>query len=327
MTDITVSSPLVARKPGAAAWLLPCAIAAAALVLPLVAPGFYLFQATLAMIYAIALLGLNMLVGYSGQISLGHGAFFAVGAYTTAILVDHFAAPGWAAIPMAAVLCFVVGFAFGLPALRLEGHYLALATFALAVAVPQLLKWKALEDWTGGVQGILLAKPEVPAGLPLSPDQWLYLCVLAITLLAFVAARNLLGGRLGRALVAIREQPIAAAAMGVDVSGIKTLTFGISALYTGVAGALSAMVVQFVSPDSFNFFLSITLVIGVVIGGLGTVRGALYGAVFIQFVPNLVDQVSKSATWAIYGVLLIVVVFLMPSGIEGAVRRLVRGRR
>ncbi|WP_038214135.1 branched-chain amino acid ABC transporter permease [Xenophilus azovorans] len=324
MTDSLPARPAAPRF----AWRQALAglAVAAALALPFVVQGFYLFQVTLAMTYAIALLGLNILVGYSGQISLGHGAFFAVGAYTAAILADGFGAPLWAGVPAAAALCFVIGFAFGLPALRLEGHYLALATFALAVAVPQLLKWKALEHWTGGVQGILLAKPEAPAWIPLSQDQWLYLMVLAVTAIAFAAARNFLDGRLGRALVAIREHSVAATAMGVDVAGVKTLTFGISALYTGAAGALSAAVVQFVSPDTFNFFLSITLVIGVVVGGLGRVSGALYGAAFIQFVPNIVDQVSKSATWAIYGMLLIVVVFTMPQGISGLVGRLLRRR-
>lgn len=322
LIDTPTAPPAVSRP--APRVLLTGLAVAAALALPFVLQGFYLFQITLAMTYAIALLGLNILVGHSGQISLGHGAFFAVGAYTVAILSDQLGVPLWAGVPITTALCFAAGFAFGLPALRLEGHYLALATFALAVAVPQLLKWKALERWTGGVQGILLAKPEAPAWLPLSQDQWLYLIVLAVMAVAFAAARNFLGARLGRALLAVREHPVAAAAMGVDVAGTKTLAFGISALYTGAAGALGAAVVQFVSPDTFNFFLSITLVIGVVVGGLARISGALYGAAFIQFVPNLVDQVSKSGTWAIYGALLILIVFAMPSGISGLVDRLLR---
>jgi branched-chain amino acid transport system permease protein len=131
------------------------------------------FQLTLVMIYAIALLGLNILTGYNGQISLGHGAFYAMGAYCAAILMDKLGVPYWATLPAAAVLCFAAGFLFGLPALRLEGLYLALATFALGVAMPQLLKYKALEGWTGGVQGIVILKPEAPWGLPLNADQWL----------------------------------------------------------------------------------------------------------------------------------------------------------
>lgn len=198
----------------------------AALALPFLLQGFYLFQITLAMTYAIALLGLNILVGYSGQISLGHGAFYAIGAYAVAILADQFGISLWAGVPIAAALCFIAGLAFGRPALRLEGHYLALATFALAIAVPQLLKWRALEGWTGGVQGILLVKPEPPHWLPVSQDQWLYLIVFSVTVVAFLAARNLLSGRFGRALLAIREHPVAAVAMGVDVAASRHLPSG-----------------------------------------------------------------------------------------------------
>ena len=130
------------------------------------------------MVYAIALLGLNILTGYNGQISLGHGAFYAIGAYVAAILMDKMGAPYWATVPVAGIVCLVVGFLFGLPALKLDGHYLALATFALAVALPQLLKNKHLEAWTGGVQGIVITKPDAPFGLKLNPDQWLYLFTL-----------------------------------------------------------------------------------------------------------------------------------------------------
>src|SRR6185369_16948871 len=149
---------------------------AAACALPFVLKGYHTFQATLVLIYAIALLGLNILTGYNGQISLGHGAFYAIGAYTTAIMIDQWSVPyGWT-IPVAGVLCLVVGFLFGIPALRLEGLYLALATFALALAVPQILKY--FEHWTGGSQGIVLTKPAAPSGVPLNPDQWLYFLTL-----------------------------------------------------------------------------------------------------------------------------------------------------
>ncbi len=218
-----------------------------------------MFQLTLALAYAIALLGLNMLTGYNGQISLGHGAFYAIGAYTAAILMDRFGVPYWLTLPAAAAVCLVAGFLFGLPALRLEGLYLALATFALALATPQLLKSKHVEQWTGGVQGIVILKPDAPFGLPLDQDQWLYFFTLAVAALMFLLAWNLLRGRIGRALVAIRDHPIAAEAMGVDISLYKALTFGVSAMYTGVGGALGAIAVQFVAPDSFTLFLSITL--------------------------------------------------------------------
>jgi branched-chain amino acid transport system permease protein len=287
------------------------------------------------LIYAIALLGLNILTGFNGQISLGHGAFYAIGAYVTAILMDKFGVPYWACVPVAGAVCLLAGFLFGLPALRLEGIYLALATFALGVALPQLLKYKHLEEWTGGVTGIVLTKPDPPFasvfGLALNPDRWFFFFTLFIMLIMFFLAWNLLRGRVGRALVAIRDQPIAASTMGINNALYKSLAFGVSAMYTGVAGALGGIAVAFVAPDSFTIFLSITLMVGMVIGGLASISGAFYGALFVQFVPNVADQISKAAPWAIYGILMIAFMYVMPTGIAGAVRlaraRLTRRRR
>ncbi|HSV60972.1 MAG TPA: branched-chain amino acid ABC transporter permease [Variovorax sp.] len=295
-------------------------VLAAACVLPFVLSNYRVFQITLALVYAIALLGLNMLTGYNGQISLGHGAFYAIGAYVAAILMDKFGVPYWATLPVAGAVCLVAGFLFGLPALRFEGLYLALATFALGVAMPQILKYKHLEHWTGGAMGIVIVKPEAPEWSGLTQDQWLYFVVLACVLVLFVLGWNLLRGRIGRAMVAIRDQPIAAQAMGVNTAMVKSLTFGVSAMYTGIAGALGAIVIQFVSPDSFNVFLSITFVVGVVVGGLASIQGAIYGALFIQFIPNIADQISKAAPWAIYGVFLIGFMYLMPFGVAGLLR-------
>ncbi len=292
----------------------------AACLLPLLVSNYRTFQFTLALVYAIALLGLNMLTGYNGQISLGHGAFYAIGAYTTAILMDQYGMPYWATIPVAAAVCLIAGFLFGLPALRLEGLYLALATFALAVSLPALLKYHHLEKWTGGVQGIVLLKPDPPFGLPITPDQWLYYFTLAITALMFLLAWNILRGRMGRAMVAIRDQHVAAEAMGIHTAMVKSMTFGISAMYTGIAGALGAIAIQFVAPDSFNIFVSIVFLVGIVIGGLASISGAIYGALFIQFVPNIADAISKAAPWAIFGIFLLGFVYLMPMGVAGAVR-------
>ena len=291
-----------------------------ACLLPFVVSNYRTFQFTLVLVFAIALLGLNILTGYNGQISLGHGAFYAIGAYVAAVLMDKFGVPYWLTVPVAGAVCLAVGFLFGLPALRLEALYLALATFALGVAMPQLLKYKRFESWTGGVQGIVIVKPDAPFGLPLSPDQWLYFFTLAITVAMFVFGWNLLRGRVGRALVAIRDQPIAASAMGIDTSIYKSLAFGVSAMYTGVAGALGAIAVQFVAPDSFTLVLSIALLVGMVVGGVASIAGPLFGAVFIQFVPNIADQISKAAPGAIYGIFLIGFMFLMPLGINGAIR-------
>jgi branched-chain amino acid transport system permease protein len=298
------------------------ALVAAACLVPFLLSNYHIFQVTLALAYSIALLGLNMLTGYNGQISLGHGAFYALGAYVTAILMAKFGVAYWLTIPVAGFVCLIVGFLFGLPALRLEGLYLALATFALAVATPQLLKYKHLEDWTGGVQGIVISKPDPPFDLPINEDQWLYFFTLAITIVMFVLAWNLLRGRVGRAIVAIRDHPIAAETMGINTALYKSLTFGVSALFTGIAGALGAIAVQFVAPDSFNVFLSISFLVGVVVGGLASISGALYGALFIQFVPNIADQISKAAPWAIYGIFLIAFMYMMPTGVSGAIHAL-----
>jgi len=298
-----------------------------ACVLPFLVSNYRTFQLTLVLVYAIALLGLNILTGYSGQISLGHGAFYALGAYCAAILMDKAGLPYWATLPAAGAVCFVAGFLFGLPALRLEGLYLALATFALGVAMPQLLKYHHLEKWTGGVQGIVIPKPEAPFGLPLNADQWLYFFTLAVMLAMFLLGWNLLRGRVGRALTAIRDHAIAAEAMGVHNALYKSTAFGVSALYTGVAGALGAIAVQFVAPDSFNIFLSIVFLVGIVVGGLASISGALYGALFIQFVPNIADEISKAAPWAVFGIFMIGFVYLMPTGVAGAVRLLLARRK
>jgi branched-chain amino acid transport system permease protein len=275
------------------------------------------------MVYGIAILGLCLLTGINGQFSLGHSAFFALGAYTAAIMMDRFGINYLWTLPAAGIVCLVFGFLFGVPALRLHGIYLALATFSLAVATPQILKSTPLEPWTGGVQGIVILKPDAPFGLPLSPDQWLYYLTLLVVVVMFGAAANLINGRTGRALIAIRDNPIAARAMGVDISLYKSLTFGVSAFYTGVAGALGAIVIQFVAPDSFTFSFAIALFVGLVVGGVGSIPGALFGGLFVLFVPNIAEHFSKGLAGAIYGLILIVVIYLMPSGAAGLVKLVV----
>ncbi|MDO7738891.1 MAG: branched-chain amino acid ABC transporter permease [Burkholderiaceae bacterium] len=301
-----------------------------ALILPWLISDFRVFQVNLMLVYAIAVLGLNLLTGYGGQISLGHGAFYAIGAYTAAILMDQAQWSAYATLPVAALVCLAAGILMGFPALRLDGHYLALATFALAMAIPQLLKYKGIEDYTGGVQGIVLDKP-LPLfemeflGKELSEDRWMYYLVLIVAVLMFWLANNLVKGRIGRAIVAIRDQPIAAGALGVNLTAVKTLTFGVSAAYTGVAGALGAIAVSYVAPDSFHTFLSISFLVGAVVGGLGTIPGALFGAAFIQLVPNVADEISKSAPWAVYGAILIALIYVAPGGVMGMLNKLKRG--
>jgi branched-chain amino acid transport system permease protein len=312
--------PRPSRAPLEWRLLAGAAFLAIALALPFLVRNFVVFQLTMAIVYAIAILGLNLLTGFNGQFSLGHSAFFGLGAYTAAILIENYGVPYYLTFPVAGLVCFVFGFLFGLPALRLEGIYLALATFALAVAMPQILKSTPLEPWTGGVQGIVVTKPDAPFGLPLSPDQWLYYLTLAVAAVMTIAAFNLVNSRSGRAIIAIRDNPIAARAMAVDVSLYKTLTFGVSALYTGIAGALSALAIQFVAPDSFTFALAIGLFVGLVVGGVGSIPGALFGGFFVLFVPNIAEQVSKGLAGAVYGVILILVIYLMPAGAAGLAR-------
>jgi branched-chain amino acid transport system permease protein len=300
--------------------LVIAAIVIVAVALPFVLKGFFVFQLTLVMVYGLAILGLNLLTGFNGQFSLGHSAFYGIGAYTAAILMEQFDLGYYWTLPCAGLVCFVVGFLFGLPALRLQGLYLALATFALATAMPQILKFQPLEPLTGGVQGIVILKPDPPPGVPLDADQWLYFFTLAVLLIMFACAKNLINSRTGRAIMAIRDHPIAAASMGINTALYKTLTFGVSAFYTGVAGALGAIAIQFVAPDSFTFLLSVSFLVGLVVGGVGSIPGSLFGGVFVLFVPNIAERVSTGLAGAIYGVILLLVIYVMPAGAAGFVR-------
>ena len=179
------------------------------------------------------------------------------------------------------------------------------------------------------MQGIVILKPDPPFGLPINADQWLYLFTLAIGCLMFLLGWNLLRGRIGRAMRAIRDRAVAAEAMGIDIAMLKTRTFAVSAMFTGVAGSLGAIAVQFVAPDSFTVFVSIDLFVGMVVGGAASIGGAIFGALFIQFVPNLADHISKAAPGAVRGIILILFLYLAPAGMAGltqmALRRL-RGR-
>jgi len=283
-------------------------------VVPIFAKNFIIFQMTMLLIYALAVLALNILTGGSGQFSLGQSAFYAIGAYTSAILMEQYNVNYALTLPIAGVICFGAGFLFGQPALRLSGVYLALATFALATAMPQLLKLNFFEKWTGGVQGLVVTKPDAPFGLHISQDAWLYYFTLAVGVAIYVFSVNLLRSRSGRAFMAIRDNEIAASAMGIDVALYKTLAFGVSAGITGVAGGLGAIAVQFVAPDSYTITLAISLFLGMVVGGVGWLPGSIVGAAFIIFVPNIAESVSKGLSGAVFGVLLFLIIFLVPHG-------------
>jgi branched-chain amino acid transport system permease protein len=280
---------------------------------------YYNFKLAFVGIYFIAILGLNVLTGYNGQISLGHGAFMAIGAYTTAILNADYGVGIYWTIPIAGILTGLFGFAFGFPALRLSGVYLALATFGLAVSVP--LVAKRFEGFTGGGQGKTVALPSSPIG-SLSTNEWLSYLTWAIAAVMFALAWFLLRGRAGRAFRAVRDAPIASVSSGISLARFKTLAFGVSAAYAGVAGALLTICIAFVNPDTFPVSLSILLLTGAVVGGLGSLGGMLFGAYFIQFAPGWGEQLATHVHYneattqptVFYGLILLLVLFVMPGG-------------
>src|SRR6266702_2799215 len=315
--DVVTEAPAVEAVPkramtvGAGTSLVVLALL---VLVPVFAKNFIVFQMTMLLIYGLAVLALNILTGGSGQFSLGQSAFYAIGAYTSAILMEQYNLNYAFTLPVAGVICFAAGFLFGQPALRLSGVYLALATFALATAMPQLLKLGFFEKWTGGVQGLVVTKPDAPFGLPMSQDMWLYYFSLVVVIAIYIFSVNLLRSRSGRAFMAIRDNEIAASAMGVNVALYKTLAFGVSAAITGIAGGLSAIAVQFVAPDSFTITLAIQLFLGMVVGGVGWLPGSIVGAAFIIFVPNIAEGISKGLSGAVFGVLLFLVIYLVPHG-------------
>jgi branched-chain amino acid transport system permease protein len=311
------------RRWAPVAWLAVGALAF--VLLPRVLSDFREFQLAYVGVYFIAVLGLNLLTGYSGQISLGHGGFMMIGAYTTAILsVEHGMKDVWT-IPIAGVVAGAVGFAFGFPALRFRGVYLALATFAIPVALIQMAK--KFDHFTGGSGGMNLTR--------IVKGSYVYTITWPIAGALLVLAWLLVRGRLGRALRAIRESEVAAVSSGVNLALYKCIAFGISAAYAGVAGALYAMAVAYVNPDTFPVSLSILLLTGAVVGGLGSLAGVVFGALFIEYVPlyspNILDAFQRvvplhldskaaGAPAVVYGLILLLVLFLVPSGAAGLLR-------
>ena len=306
-----------------------------ALAVPFVGSGFQTLEIAYALIFAMAILGLNLLTGFSGQISLGHGAFLAIGAFTAAIGVHNLRLPYLVTIPIAALVCALLGFAIGMAAGRLEGIYLGLATFALGVATPDVLKKQT--SLTGGVKGISIPPITSPINF-LSDDQFFYFVCLVIGAVLFGLARNILGDRTGRAWRAVRDGELAAAAFGVNVGYYKTLAFALSAAFAGIAGALYGLATAFVSTDAFPVQLSIALLVGAVVGGIGTIVGAIFGGLLTEFLPIYAQQLllpvnkdlANAAPGAVQGVLLLVVLGVARGGLAGLVgnayRRLVSAR-
>lgn len=291
-------------------------------VLPAIAPTFFIFDFIYVAAYAIAILGLIVLTGMNGQISLGHGAFMALGGYVVAVLAHNLGWPYWVGLPLAAVASGAFGLIIGAIALRLAGVYLALATFSLAVATPSFLKH--FKDITGGFNGLSLSAVASPAWFPIDSQLWLYYVAWTVVGGAFLASALLVRGKFGRALRALRDNPIAAISFGVNPYYYKTLAFGWSALLAGIAGGFFAMATAYVSPDTFTFALSITLLIGAVLGGMMTFWGAIVGAIVIQFLPLVAQQINNAAPSVVYGVTLILMMMFVPDGIVGGLQRLTR---
>ena len=309
-------------------------LVAAVVLAPLVFSHYRTFQLGFVAVYLVALLGLDMLTGFTGQISLGHGAFMGIGAYTTTILVvDH----GWRdlwTIPIAGVVAAVFGLAFGLPATRFAGPYLALATFAIPLSLIGLLK--RFPHFTGGNVGKNLPQLHSEFGLHTNPSVWFYAVTWAVALIMLPLALGIVRGRFGRSLRAVRDSEIASTANGVSTAAIKTFAFGISAFYCGIAGALFGIGITYVNPDTFPIELSILLLVGIVIGGAGSLYGMLFGAVFVEFIqiswgPALLEQVSRvhhintrapGSGLVVYGAVLLAVLYVAPAGVAGLVSRL-----
>jgi branched-chain amino acid transport system permease protein len=313
-------------------------LAAIVAVLPRYVSDFRAREFAIVGMYFIALLGLSILTGYSGQISLGNGAFMAIGGYTTAILtVDgfygHHIRDLWT-IPIAGVIAGLAGLVVGIPALRLSGLYLALITFGIAVSFPQFPK--KFDHFLGGTTGKILNLPKPPFGLDTSPNNWIYYLTWGIALVLLAVAWFLVSGATGRAWKAIRDSEVAAVSSGISLPRYKTLAFGISAFYAGVAGSLYAIANAYVNPDVFPIILSIYLVVGLAVGGLDSLLGMIAGAALIYFLQNHADTVARwfnhlpvldldpkqpGIPSVVFGVVLIVVMLVIPNGVGGLVRK------
>jgi branched-chain amino acid transport system permease protein len=297
-------------------------------------PDYRLLQFSSVAAFSVALLGLNLVIGYGGQLALGHSAFVGLGGYVTAILFTDYGWPFLATLPVAAVLGTGLGYVLGLPALRIHGLYLALVTLALALAFPSIVKVDQLSDLTGGANGKLAFIPwSAPGWLPVSDAGWAFLTLAAIASLFFLMASNIIRSRVGRAVIALRDNEIGAVVSGVSPAAWRTATFAVSSAYAAVGGSMMTLAVPIVGPESGGFLVAVLLVTGLVLGGVATISGAVVGALAIVWLPELSKAWASSLPLlgegdgpiladAVYGLLLIVTVFVMPGGAVSFVRRL-----
>ena len=305
------------------------AFVASLLILPMIGNPYSVYLINLSCINIIAALGLNILTGFTGQISMGHGAFFAIGAYCTAILSNRFELPFWICLPASAILGAITGLLIGIPCLRLKGLYLAIATMSFTVVIEYVvITWDSL---TYGVRGISLKYLNL-FGFPLNSNNKLYYFLILITALAIIGMTNLSRTRVGRAFFAIRDREIAAATIGINLTQFKTLAFVISSLYAALAGGLYAYLMGYVHPEHFTLMLSITFIAMIIVGGFGTVLGSIFGAVFIivvpevirisaqtlgQLIPEIANKYNEECNVAVFGLLIIIFLIFEPKGLFG----------
>jgi branched-chain amino acid transport system permease protein len=325
------------RTTGARVWFVLLIIGLVAL--PFLVRGYTLSTINLLCTYVIISLGMNILVGYTGQISLGHAGFLAIGAYTTVLSMTALHLPFIIALFAAGMVAAGFGFILGLPALRLEGPYLTIATMAFGLAVIQIIGRSPV---FGGHMGLQV--PDMMLGpFRLNTDREKYATIITVTVLMTLAARNLMAGRVGRAFRAIRDSDIAAETLGVNIAYYKTLSFAISAFYAGVAGGLTAFVLDFISPGQFNFILSILFLAMVVVGGRGAILGSVLGGLVVGYLTIRMDVIQNvpvlggvlswlsdrfftaaglpNAGWVFMGLIMILAVAIEPLGLYGIWRR------
>jgi len=299
-------------------------LAAALLVYSQIGGYYAAYLLNLIFINMIAAVGLNVLTGCAGLISLGHAAFMAIGAYTSTIITVKLSVPFWLALPMSGAMAGLIGFVVGLPSLRLTGIYLALATMAFGFIIDEIIiQWHSV---TGGAEGLSSLPPHILGFVFDSYPKYCFITFISLSLVIF-SAKNLLRGPFGRALAAIRDSETAAETMGVNLGWYKTLAFTLSAFYTGLAGSLYAHLILFISTDNFTLLHSISYIVMIVVGGLGSLSGAVMGASFITLLP---EMIAFSKDWlpaaignaaglqaAVYGIVLMVFVILQPTGFYG----------
>jgi branched-chain amino acid transport system permease protein len=311
-------------------WLKPAifiVVAIAILVLPLVASPYVNFQVTMVAVFAVAILGLNIIMGYAGQISLGQSAFVGLGAYVTAYGVIA----GWPIILTFLLACLIpaaVGLLVALPAVRLRGHALAVVTLGLPIIFLPLAR--RFPNLTGGSNGMTVDWMNAPDWSGLAVDQWRYYVIIIMAALFFLLARNLVTGRIGRAFAIVRDNEAVATSMGISSYRYKVLAFTISSLYGGAAGFLYLGAVQFTSPETSSFIVSINMLAAMVIGGSASIAGSLIGGIFYVLVPFLAGQVNSSQTAIYSGAVLLVVLLIVPGGlitVPRVIKRLTNRRR